>query len=141
MGQKGSKKGKQLKFEALLAFELTKPASCRQWEQGEYSFQFAGVWEDCLFLWREKRLYVTSCEALHLYERFVLGREPCGTTSPLAMGVMRKKFGAAFLQEYAPLQVRAKRKGRKSDLERELDGSYYKRLFEKQNKGGNSGKK
>jgi hypothetical protein len=44
---------------------------------------------------------------------------------------MRKKFGNDFLQECLPTQTQMRRKGRKSDLAREADGSYYRHLFNK----------
>jgi hypothetical protein len=135
MGQKGSRKGKQREFESMLSGELLKPSPCPAWEQEGYRFRFAHVWEECEFLWKGKRLYVTSCEALHLYQRLVLGRKLSACTSRLALYGMRKKFGPAFLQEYLPVHIQMRRKGRQSDLSREADGSYYKHLFEKYRKG------
>jgi hypothetical protein len=135
MGQRGSKKGKQRKFERMLFNDLLKASVSPVWEQADYCFRFAHSWEDCGFLWKGKRLYVTSCEALHLYERLVLGKRVSVCTSPLALYGMRRKFGAAFLQEYLPTYIQMRRKGRKSDMVREVDGSYYKHVFEKYRKG------
>jgi hypothetical protein len=135
MGRKGSKKGKQREFERLLSNELLKASACPVWERADYRFRFAHSWEDCEFLWKGRRLYVTSCGALHLYQRLVLGRKLSACTSRLALYGMREKFGATFLQEYLPVQVQMRRKGRQSDLAREVDGSYYKHLFDKYHKG------
>jgi hypothetical protein len=136
MGQKGSRKGKQCEFERLLSNELLKENARLLWEHDGYRFRFAHSWEGCEFRWTGKRLYVTSCEALHLYQRLVLGRKKTACTSRHALYGMRKKFGDAFLQEVLPVQAQMWRTGRKSDLEREVDGSYYKYLFDKYQKGG-----
>jgi hypothetical protein len=135
MGKRGSKKGRYGEFERMLSNELLGPSACPVWEQGDYHFEFAHTYQGCVFLWKAQPLYVTSCEALHLYQRLVLGRKPSACTSPLMLYGMRKKFGSAFLQEYLPIRTAMRRMGRKSDLEREVDGLYYKRLFDKYRKG------
>jgi hypothetical protein len=135
MGQKGSRKGRRREFERALANELGKPSACPVWERGEYRFEFAHTYEGCAFFWKGRRLYVTSCEALYLYQRLVLGMKASASTSPLTLYGLRRKFGGAFLQEYLPLQTRMRREGRRSDLAREADGSYYRRLFDKYRKG------
>jgi hypothetical protein len=135
MGQKGVKKGGRHGFEQMLSSELLKPLSCPVWEREGYCFNFAHTWGDCGFRWEGKRIYITSCEALHLYQRLVLGRKPPACTSPHALYGMRKRFGSTFLQEYLPAHTQMRRKGRESDLSREADGSYYKRLFDKYRKG------
>jgi hypothetical protein len=136
MGKKGSKKGKQRGFEGMLSNELLKESASPLWERGEYRFRFAHSWEGCAFLWKGKKLYITSCGALHLYQRLILGRKVSACTSPLALYGMRKKFGDTFLQEYLPVHTQMARKGRKSDSAREADGSYYKHLFDKYRRGG-----
>jgi hypothetical protein len=130
-----SRKGGRREFERILSNELLKASACPVWEQAEYRFTFGHLWKDCLFLWKGKRIYVTSCEALHLYQRLVLGKRPSACTSRLALYGMRKRFGTAFLEAYLPVQTQMRRKGRKSDFVRELDGSYYKHLFDKYRKG------
>jgi hypothetical protein len=135
MKQVGSKKGKQHTFEHMLSRELAEEPAFLVWERPGYRFTFAHVWEDCVFLWGKRKLYVTSCEALHLYQRLVLGRKLSACTSRLALYSMRRKFGAGFLQEYLPVQTQMRRTGRKSDLEREVDGSYYRHLFDTYRKG------
>jgi hypothetical protein len=129
MGQKGSRKGWHQEFQRMLANELLKASARSLWEQGDYCFKFAGSWWDCKFTWKGRNLYVTSCEALHLYQRLILSRKLSACTSRLTLYGMRKKFGDAFLQEYLPTQTQMRREGRKSDLAREVDGSYYSRLF------------
>jgi hypothetical protein len=135
MGQKGSKKGKQREYERMLSNELLKVSACPVWEYGDYRFRFAHSWEDCRFLWKGRKCYVTSCGALHLYQRLVLGRKMSACTSPLALYGMRKRIDKDFLQEYLPTHIQMRRNGRKNDLEREVDGSYYKHLFDKYQKG------
>jgi hypothetical protein len=132
--QIGNKKGKYREFERMLSNELLKASACPVWERADYRFTFACSWENCEFLWQGVRLYVTSSEALHLYQRLVLGRKMSACTSRFALYGMRRKFGSAFLQEYLPTQTQMRREGRKSDLARELDGTYYKQELTKRRK-------
>jgi hypothetical protein len=135
MGQKGSKKGKRREFERMLSNALLETPASPVWERAGYRFTFGYLWENCTFFWKENRIYITSCEALHLYQRLVLGKKLSACTSRLALYGMRKRLGRDFLQEYLPTHVLMKRTGRKSGLARELDGSYYKHLFDKYQKG------
>jgi hypothetical protein len=134
MGQRGTKKGRRREFEHMLSNELLKPSASPVWERKGYSFRFAHTWEDCRFLWKGRRLYVTSCEAFHLYQRLIRHKKLSACTSRLTLYSMRKKFGSAFLQEYLPTRAQMRRKGRQSDLAREADGSYYDAVFGKRRK-------
>jgi hypothetical protein len=135
MGQKGSVKGRRRAFERLLAGELSGASGGVVWNRAEYSFKFAHEWEDCRFARGGRRLYITSCEALHLYQRLILGKKQTACTSRSALRGMRRRFGEGFLLEYLPVQKRSPCGGRKSDFEREVDGSFYKRVFDKYQKG------
>jgi hypothetical protein len=119
----------------MLSRELLDESACLVWERAGYRFKFGHLWENCVFVWKQERIYITSCEALHLYQRLVLGKKRSACTSRLALYGMRKRLGKEFLQEYLPTCTQMRRTGRMSDLARELDGSYYKRLFDKQEKG------
>jgi hypothetical protein len=106
------------------------------WERWGYSFRFAPEYEDCVFSWSGTPLYLTAREALFLYQRLVLGRDAAACTGGrFVLYNMREKFGGGFLQEDMPLQAHMRRSGRKSDLEREADGSYYKNILAKSREG------
>jgi hypothetical protein len=104
------------------------------WEKGDYEFRFSPAYESCVFLWKGERLYMTACEALYLYERLILGKARCACTSPQAAGTIRERLGNDFLQEYLPVRTQAWHEGRRSDLEREADGSYYINWLKKEHK-------
>jgi hypothetical protein len=104
------------------------------WKRAGYIFKFAHEWEDCEFLWGGQRVYITSCEALHLYQRLVLGKKQSACVGRNALRRMRGRLGKGFLQEYLP-HTQTRHWGRKSDLEREVDGSYYRYVFDKYHKG------
>jgi hypothetical protein len=86
------------------------------WAQGTYRFLFpdgthrveddtgkitvAGNGDFGSYFWEGREIYVTYAEALHLYERLVLGKSgrQCATNGLLRN--LRKRLGDAFLAEY-----------------------------------------
>jgi hypothetical protein len=63
------------------------------WHSGSYHFDFyTGTYQ-----WGDKKLHVTSCEALYLYRRIIL--DESSSQERYYLRNMRKKFGGEFLQE------------------------------------------
>jgi hypothetical protein len=93
---------------------LVKEAGGASWVREEYRFLFPGG-AGCFggYFWKGREIYVTYAEALHLYERLVLGKSSrqCTTDGPLRN--LRKRFGDAFLAEHLPPMKQMKRKNRR----------------------------
>jgi len=81
------------------------------WEQGDYKFNF----KDFTFYWKKRPLILEYSQALHLYQRLVLGKRPCCTSNRQALYTMRFKFGDAFLQEVICKNKSHKGSGRPSE--------------------------
>jgi hypothetical protein len=97
---------------------LVKENGGASWAQGAYRFLFpdgAGNGNFGVYFWQGREIYVTHAEALHLYERLVLGKSgrQCATNGILRN--LRKRFGDAFLAEHLPAmkQMRRERGGMK----------------------------
>jgi hypothetical protein len=111
---------------------LVREAGNACWAQGEYRFLFPdGVYriEDALekghgngnfgsYFWRGREIYVTYAEALHLYERLLLGKSGRKCTTNGLLQNLRRRFGDTFLAEYLPVMQQMKRKNRR----RKTDG-------------------
>jgi hypothetical protein len=69
-----------------------------EWINGDYEFRF----DTLEFLWRGKRLDITSNRAAHLYYRLVLGRKDGVSPMPGTVSVLRKRYGDGFLEEFLP---------------------------------------
>jgi hypothetical protein len=99
------------------------------WVQGEYRFLFpdgtrrveddtgkvsvTGNGDFGSYFWRDREIYVTYAEALHLYERLVLGKSGRQCTTNGLLRNLRERLGYAFLAEHLPLMKQMKRKRRR----------------------------
>jgi hypothetical protein len=127
-GQKKRSTGR-LSLEKLRS--LVKENGNASWAQGEYRFLFPDggrriedpaakerVTGNGGYFWRGREIYVTYAEALHLYERLVLGKSGRQCTTNGVLRNLRKRLGDTFLAEYLTPMKRMGRKNRR----RETDG-------------------
>jgi hypothetical protein len=104
--------------ESLAALQgLVKENGRAVWEQGAYRFLFPDGNRSVeggfgSYFWQGRELYITYAEALHLYERLVLGKRGRQCTTNGMLRILRQRFGDTFLAEYLPLMKQMKRKGK-----------------------------
>ena len=118
------------RLEYRLEFEKAIQKTGRSsWQEYGYAFNFGSGMEEGTYTWNGRKLHITPGEALHLYQRLIGGRVDTATTSPGALSRMRKRFGAAFLEEALPNQRPGspKPRGRKSDFRMEVEGVFTKK--------------
>jgi hypothetical protein len=129
------------KYEAIQLLNDLLPTGKPSWSEsyereGEYhTYQFNFYEKE--YYWNGKEIFLTAVEEWILYRWLVMGKK--GGCAAVLFRV-RKKVGADFLIEpqygvFTHGQVKNRPKGRKSDLQKELEGTYYSRLFEKRQKG------
>lgn len=92
------------------------------WEYPGYRFDFS-VSE---YFWNGKKITLTDTEALYLFERLVLKKVQSECYAPQTMYQLQRKFGRVFLAElFEPGKKKRRGPGRKTDLEYELEGSWF----------------
>jgi hypothetical protein len=77
--------------------ECVRKNGCAYYEMGDYSFRFGCGKDDSEYKWKGRRLRITPCEALYLYQRLVMGLPACMTRNPNAISKMRHRYGDSFL--------------------------------------------
>jgi hypothetical protein len=85
------------------------------------------------YYWNGKEVYLTAIEQWVLYCWLVMGKKD-GCAAVLFR--VRKKVGADFLIEpqygvFTHKQIKNRPKGRKSDLQKELEGTYYSAVLKR----------
>jgi hypothetical protein len=117
-GQKG-RRTSAMSLEKLRS--LVKENGKTSWVEGEYRFLFPdGVHriDDSTgdfggYFWKGREIYVTCAEALHLYERLMLGKSGRQCTTNGLLQNLRKRFGDAFLAEHFPVMKQMRRRNRR----------------------------
>jgi hypothetical protein len=111
-GKRGRSTG-QMSLEKLRS--LVRENGTASWVWGDYRFLFPGVpgnGDFGSYFWQDSKIYVTYAEALHLYERLVLGRRGRRCTTNGLLRNLRSRFGDGFLAERFPPMKQMQRKGR-----------------------------
>jgi hypothetical protein len=85
------------------------PGSVRRNEDDADKASVAGNGAFGRYFWQGREIYLTHAEALHLYERLVLGKSGRQCTTNGLLRNLRKRLGDTFLAEYLPLMKQMKR--------------------------------
>jgi hypothetical protein len=114
VGQKG-RRTNSMSLDTLRS--LVKENGGASWVQGEYRFLFpdggAGNGNFGSYFWQGREIYITYAEALHLYERLILGKSGRRCAANGMLRNVRKRLGDMFLAEYLPVMKQMGRKNRK----------------------------
>jgi hypothetical protein len=110
-----------------------KPSWSEIYTQGGEKHTYQFLFSKKEYYWNGKEVFLTAIEQLILYRWLVMGKKD-GCAAVLFR--VRKKVGADFLIEpqygvFTHGQVKNRPKGRKSNLQKELEGAYYSALLKR----------